>query len=240
MARPEKNTAPAKDAPREDAPADRPARRRRGGWGPALVLVVVGVVAVLLFQQALRMAPDWLNPFATEDKDRSSPAVLQSIRDLSRFEAASGNYQVIVDLEKDAAWLPASVKGQRTLFVGNGSVDAYVDFSRLGSGAITMNADRTEVTVKLPRAELERANLDPKKSYVFSTQRGLLDRVGDFFSSNPADQQQLNVLAAQKIQDAATASGLRERADQNTRLMLENMLKALGFKKVTIQQAGGQ
>jgi hypothetical protein len=72
---------------------------------------------------------------------------------------------------------------------------------------------------------------------VFATERGLIDRLGDFFSGSPNDQRQLYVLAAQKIQEAAAQSGLRERADQNARLMLENMLRALGFRTVSVQTA---
>ncbi|MQY06766.1 DUF4230 domain-containing protein [Actinomadura macrotermitis] len=215
-----------------------PGPRRRGGFGTALVLVVATVALVLLAQQTLHMLPKWLNPFAEETKDRSGPALLQSIRDLHRYEAASGNFQVIVDLEKDAKYLPGSLQGKRTLFIGNGSVDAYVDFGKVGDGAITVNKDRTAATVRLPRAELEPTNVDPKRSYVYSAQRGLFNRIGDAFGSNPNDQQQLYVLAGQKIQAAANESGLRDRADQNTKQMLENMLKALGFKTVTVQPAG--
>jgi hypothetical protein len=86
----------------------------------------------------------------------------------------------------------------------------------------------------MPHAQLEKANLDPKHSYVFARQRGLFDRFGDFFTSNPNQQQQLYVLASQKIQDAANASGLTQRADANTKSMLTNMLRALGFKTVTV------
>jgi uncharacterized protein DUF4230 len=89
----------------------------------------------------------------------------------------------------------------------------------------------------LPHAQLEPTNLDPKKSYVFATQRGIFDRIGEFFSGNPNDQQQLYVLATQKIQTAAQQSGLLQRADQNTKRMLENLLKALGFKTVTVTLA---
>ena len=35
-----------------------------------------------------------------------------------------------MDLEKDAKFLPDAVRGRRTLYVGAGSVDAYVDFDR--------------------------------------------------------------------------------------------------------------
>lgn len=226
--------------PKNDAPRSSPSPARgRRLLLPAL-LVVATVAVVLVAQQTLRGLPGWLNPFGEETRDRSGPVLLKSIRDLHRYEAASGDFQVIVDLEKDAKFLPDSLRGKRTLFVGNGSVDAYVDFSKLASGAVTVNEDRTAATITLPPAQLEKTNLDPRHSYVYSTERGLIDRFGDFFSSNPNNQQQLYVLAAEKIQTAAAQSGLKERADANTRTMLENMLKALGFTKVTVQQSNAQ
>ena len=200
--------------------------------------VVVIVLAVLYtVAQSMSWLPDWTNPFGERTKDRSGPAVLKSIRDLSRYEAATGQFQVVVDLEKDARFLPGSIRGERTLFIGVGTVDAYVDFAKIGDGAVKVNADRTEATITLPPAQLEETALDTDESRVFATQRGILDRFGDFFSSNPNDQQKLYQLASQKIQEAAGESGLRERADANTKLMLENLLKALGFQKVTIAQA---
>jgi hypothetical protein len=209
------------------------AERPRQPWVRAVVTVVVLVVLVYAGLEALHKLPHWLNPFGETTKDRSAPVVLNSIQNLSRYEAASGNYQVVVDLERDARFLPGAVRGERTLFVGNGSVDAYVDFSHIGNGALTVDRAQSTVTVRMPHARLEKANLDPKHSYVFSQQRGLLNRFGDFFGSSP-NQQQLYVLASQKIQDAANASGLAGRADANTKLMLTNMLRALGFKTVTV------
>ncbi|MFI0351390.1 DUF4230 domain-containing protein [Actinomadura sp. 9N407] len=231
MARSEQKNAGS----RKSAESAKTAPPRGRGTRTLLLVIALTVALVIAAQQMMGMLPGWINPFAEETKDRSGPVVVQSIRDLARFESASGSYQVIVDLEKDAKFLPGSVRGERTLFVGHGSVDAYVDFAKLASGAVTVNADRTAATVRLPRAQLEATNLDPKRSHVFSTQRGLINRMGDFFSSNPADQQQLYVLASQKIQTAAAESGLRERADQNAKQMLQNLLKALGFKTVTIQ-----
>ncbi|MEU5993507.1 DUF4230 domain-containing protein [Spirillospora sp. NPDC047418] len=221
----------ARPQPKNDAP---PKPSRRGLLTP-LVLIVATIALVLVAQRALHGLPGWLNPFGVETKDRSGPVLLKSIRDLHRYEAASGSFQVVVDLEKDAKFLPASLRGKRTLFVGNGTVDAYVDFSGLGSGAVKVDEDRTAATITLPHAQLENTNLDPKTSYVYATERGLIDRFGDFFSSNPNNQQQLYVLASQKIQSAAQQSNLARQADANTKSMLENMLKALGFKTVTIK-----
>jgi hypothetical protein len=212
-------------------PAETPLRRRR--WRYLAGFLVLAVLLVV----GGRLAWSWFNPFGEETIDRSQPALLQSIKNLSRFEAATGTFQVVVDLEKDARFLPDAVKGTRTLFVGAGGVDAYVDFSALANGGVTVSKDRTEVTVRLPRAQLEKPNLDNKRSYVFAQQRGLLDRVQGFLSSSPGDQQELYVLAERKIAEAAASSDLRARADANTKAMLEGMLKSLGFTKVTVKFA---
>ncbi|MGW4421282.1 DUF4230 domain-containing protein [Streptosporangium sp. NPDC004631] len=216
-------------APLEAPPEAAPAPRRRGrrllaGLLVVLILLVVGA----------RLAWSWLDPFGETAIDRSGPVLLESIHNLSRFEAATGNFQVIVDLEKDAAFLPDAVKGSRTLFVGAGGVDAYVDFGGLAAGALTVSPDREEVTVRLPRARLEKPNLNNGRSYVYAQQRGLLDRVEDFLSSSPGDQRELYVLAEKKIAEAAQASDLLNRADQNTKAMLQGMLSGLGFDKVTV------
>jgi hypothetical protein len=209
------------------------ARRRRWRYvATALVLAVLAVVGG-------RLAWSWLNPFEERSVDRSQPVLLRSIHDLARFEAATGSFQVVVDLEKDAPFLPDGIKGTRTLFVGAGNVDAYVDFGALAKDAITVSADRTQVTVRLPAAQLEKPNLDNKRSYVFAQQRGLFDRVTDFLSSSPQNQQELYVLAEKKIAEAAVASDLRARADANTKAMLEGLMKSLGFTKVTIVAAAG-
>ncbi|MFB9627844.1 DUF4230 domain-containing protein [Nonomuraea helvata] len=210
-------------------PGVTPERRRR--WRYVAGLLVLAVLLVV----GGRLAWTWLNPLGERSIDRSQPVLLQSIKDLSRFEAATGNFQVVVDLEKDANFLPDSIKGTRTLFVGAGGVDAYVDFSGLATNAVTVSEDRTQATVRLPRAQLEKPNLDNSRSYVYAQQRGLFDRVHDFLSGSPSDQRELYLLAEKKITEAAVASDLRARADANTKAMMTGLLKSLGFTKVTVK-----
>ncbi|MFI9840257.1 DUF4230 domain-containing protein [Nonomuraea sp. NPDC051941] len=205
------------------------ARRRR--WRYVAGFLVLAVLLVV----GGRLAWTWLNPLGEQAIDRSQPVLLQSIKDLSRFEAATGNFQVVVDLEKDANFLPDAIKGTRTLFVGAGGVDAYVDFSGLAGNAVTVSEDRTQATVLLPRAQLEKPNLDNSRSYVYAQQRGLFDRVQDFLSGSPGDQRELYLLAEKKINEAAVASDLRARADTNTKAMMTGLLKSLGFTKVTVK-----
>ncbi|MFI6319875.1 DUF4230 domain-containing protein [Nonomuraea sp. NPDC050556] len=207
------------------------APRRRRRWRYVAGLLVLAVLLVV----GGRLAWSWVNPFGEQTVDRSQPVLLESIHNLSRFEAATGNFQVVVDLEKDANFLPDAIKGTRTLFVGAGNVDAYVDFSGLAKDALTVSKDRTQVTLRIPRAQLEKPNLDNSRSYVFAQQRGLLDRVQDFLSSSPGDQRELYVLAEKKISEAAVSSDLRARADTNTKAMLEGLLRSLGFTKVSVK-----
>ncbi|AEY93339.1 hypothetical protein AQJ11_09415 [Streptomyces corchorusii] len=196
----------------------------------ALVLVL----AVLFAGIRLAVLPGIKDLFGTETHDRSGPALLKSIQDMSRYDAASGNFQVVVDLDKDAKFLPDAIRGTRTLYVGAGTVDAYVDLGRVGEKDVTVDDDRTSATIRLPHARLGRPALDPDHSYAVSKQRGLLDRLGDLFSDNPNSEQAVQQLAVRHIGDAARTSGLTARAERNTTGMLQGLLRSLGFTEVRI------
>ncbi|MGP2437812.1 DUF4230 domain-containing protein [Streptomyces sp. JW3] len=207
--------------------------RRVPGWAKAVGAVAL-VLVVLFAGLRLSVLPGLKDLFGTETHDRSGPALLESIQDISRFEAASGNFQVVVDLEKDTKFLPDAVRGSRTLYVGAGSVDAYVDLGKVGDDDVRVNEDRTSATLRLPHAALGKPALDPERSYAVSKQRGLLDRLGDLFSDNPNGEQAVQKLAVRHIADAAKESGLTERAETNTSQMLKNLLRSLGFKEVRV------
>ncbi|MEV5313283.1 MULTISPECIES: DUF4230 domain-containing protein [unclassified Streptomyces] len=208
------------------------------GWAKALAAVVL-VLVVLLAGLRLSVLPGLKDVFGTETHDRSGPALLRSVRDISRYEAASGNFQVVVDLEKDTKYLPDAVRGTRTLYVGAGTVDAYVDLGKLGEDDVTVNEDRTSATLRLPHAALGTPALDPERSYAVSKQRGLLDRLGDLFSDNPNGEQAVQRLAVRHIGEAARDSGLTARAEKNTTDMLEGLLGSLGFKEVRVRYGNG-
>lgn len=207
--------------------------RRMPGWAKAVSAVVL-VLVVFFAGISLSVIPGLKDLFGTETHDRSGPALLQSIQDISRYDAASGNFQVVVDLEKDTKYLPDAIRGSRTLYVGAGNVDAYVDLGKVGKNDVTVNADRTSATLKLPHAQLGKAALDVDRSYAVSKQRGLLDRFGDLFSDNPNSEQAVQKLAVKHITEAAKESELTKRAETNTTNMLEGLLGSLGFMEVRV------
>jgi hypothetical protein len=205
---------------------------------PRGVLLVAALAAVALLIVALIGAVGSLNPFGSETKDRSGPVLLKSLEDLSQYRAASANLQVVVDVEHDDKLLPSFIRGERTLFVAAGTVDAAVDFSGLSkaAGAVKVSDDRRAVAITLPAATLTEARLDPSRSRVYDRDRGLTNRVEDVFSDTPGDEQPLYELATKKLSDAAKADPeLRKRAQENTQHMLEGMMRGLGFERVTVR-----
>lgn len=231
----------------DSSPRNRPGRLsitglRRGRRGALVWLGAAGLVAVLVL--AIGVVGGWRgwlpgldNPFAEETTDRSQPVLLRSIRDLSRFTAASGDFEVVIDVETNRRFIPDVLLGERTLFVAAGSVDAYVELGGLAEGALVVDQARNAVTVNLPPPQLAPPNLDPDRSYVFAEQRGVVNRLSDLLGGDPDQQQQVFQLAERRIAEAAEASELRQRAATNTRTMLVGMLGSLGFEAITVNVA---
>lgn len=212
---------------RRSAPAG-----RRAAVRVLLALLAVGLVAALIPH-----LPS-LNPFASEDKDRTGPAVLKSVARLDEYRAATANLQVIVDLERDAKYLPSFIKGERTLYLAAGNVDASVDFRALKGDAIQVSEDRRSATITLPAPRLAEPRVDPKRSRVVDRDRGLLDRAGGVFEDNPTSERQVELLAQRKLLEAARADpSLTDAAKRNTTQMLTGLLRGLGFTRVTVRFA---
>jgi hypothetical protein len=156
------------------------------------------------------------------------------MRDLSRYVAADGTFQVIVDLQDDRKYVPDWLINRRILFVGSGTVEEYVDFSALSDKALEVDNEKKTIKLTLPPPQQGDAALDLQKSYVVEEDRGLLTSIGDAFKSDTDKQQRVYQLAQQRITEAARGSGLDQRARDNTQHMLESLFTRLGYTSVTV------
>jgi hypothetical protein len=203
-----------------------------GGRLSALAVLLVAVMVAALFV-AIGSITGLLD-FGSKTIDRSQPPLLIQLSDLAEYRAASANFEVIVDLEKDTKYLPDFLSGQRAVMVAAGDVDAKVDFGALTSDKIVVSEDRRSVTVTLPAPVLTEVRIDNSRTYVASRNRGLFDRVAGAFSGNPVDDQKLYAAAENKLREAAAQTALIDKAQTNTRAMLESLLHSLGFTNVTV------
>ena len=107
-------TAPSRTGTAPDHAPPVPARRGLGavvGLVAALAVIVAGVFGLT----ALHLLQHLRNPFAESTTVRSQPPLLKSITSLSRYQAASGSFQVIVNLSRKTPYLPSFIEGSDTL-----------------------------------------------------------------------------------------------------------------------------
>ncbi|MGH3981128.1 MAG: DUF4230 domain-containing protein [Pseudonocardiaceae bacterium] len=200
-----------------------------------LLAAAVGIaVLVPITTQFVDVFPDWNNPFTPQIVDHSPAPLLLALQDLSQYHAAAGTFQVVVDVERDTPNVPSLISGERTTFLGIGSVNATVDFTNVGADRVRVSPDRRSVTIALPAPQLAPAVVDPAASRVVGRERGLVNRIAAAFEDSPTSEQQLYQLAQVKMNNVATASGLTQRGEENTRRMLTTLARSLGFTDVTV------
>ena len=159
---------------------------RTGVVRSGLKLGIAAVIVILLAPFAANLGHVFgaiPNLFGTERHERVQPPVLKSLQDLAEYHAATANLQTVVEISHDASYVPSFIAGDDTKFLAVGSVDASVDFSRLASTAIEVSPDGKSVTVTLPAPTYAAPHLDLDNSQILSRDRGLVNRVGDVFTS---------------------------------------------------------
>jgi hypothetical protein len=210
-------------------------RDSRGGSSHRL-LSTTAIIVLLIFgaSQLHNLLPSIHNPFSTTTTDRSGPVLLKSLTDLHTYDAAQANLQVVVDLKDETAYVPSFLKGKETLFVAAGSVQAGVDFSALDTSSMVIGKDHHTIAITLPHARLGETTVDPDQSYVASRQSGLLDHLGQVFSSGGSDAKLYQTAKAKIAAQAAGDPSIIQRAEDNTRSMLGTLLASLGYTQVTV------
>lgn len=200
-----------------------------------IVLVVVGAVVALGGLLATNMFG--LIPFQASQVDRSQPVLLKSIQDISQYHAAVGNFEAVLDVENDVAWVPGIIAGRRTLYVAAGTVNAHVDLSGLADTDLKVSPDGKSAIVRLPEPKLDKPNLNFDRSYIYDQNRGIVDRIVDAIET--PQQAELFELAETKLAAAAEESELRRQAAENTKAMLTGMFGSLGVQVTFLDDASG-
>jgi hypothetical protein len=214
-------------------PSFRGTRRRRR---MKVAATVAGVALLVPIGLGVSSTVDrWTAPPPAEKTIDHSPApLLLAMRDIAQYHAATGTFQVLVDVEHDTPYLPPVISGERTTLFATGTVDAQVDFATIGPDSVSVSPDRRSATITLPAPTLAPAVVDPAQSRVVGRERGIAQRIGDAIEDNPRDDSQLYRLAETKLNTAAQQSDLTTRAATNTRAMLTGLAQSLGYESVTV------
>jgi hypothetical protein len=197
------------------------------------IVAATTAVVVLALGAAILGVPSFGNPFASETVVRDHAAVLQSLEEIAELRSATGEYQVVVDVEDKTRFVPGFIKGERTTFLAQGSVDALVDLGQLDEDSVIV-ADDGSVTVVLPPPVLARPVVDHEASGVLDRDRGVLDRVGGVFSDAPTSDKGLYREAERRLAEAAADSDLLATGQANAAATVEELLRAAGIERVRV------
>ncbi|MBN1953985.1 MAG: DUF4230 domain-containing protein [Anaerolineae bacterium] len=206
-----------------------------------IVVVIAGLVglAIWLAPQIVRwLNPGYDSPTALEQVEsylhptptiRPNPAtIIRQVRALSRLETASYTIEKVITAESGQDAL-AFLFGDRLLLVAHGQVIAGVDLGQIQEGDITVTAD-DRVVVVLPPAEIFLVTLDNDKTYVYDRDTGM-------FGMNPGLESAARQAAEAEILLAALEDGILEKAEENARAYLEQLITSFGFQEVIFVQA---
>ena len=158
--------------------------------------------------------------------DISSPTVVEMIRQLSRLETVEYSLDKIVEGERQSAYLPNFLAGDKLLLVAHGEVIAGIDLGQLKAGDVLVNGDT--VHVRLPAAQILTTRIDNGRTRVYSRMTGLL------VSSDPNLESDVRQTAELQIAQAALDDRILEKARQNARTSVTALLYGLRFRTVDV------
>jgi len=159
--------------------------------------------------------------------DVSSPTVVEKIRQLSRLETVEYSLDKIVEGERQSAFLPDFLAGDKLLLVAHGEVIAGIDLGQFKAGDVVVNGNA--VHVRLPAAQILTTRIDNSRTRVYSRTTGLL------VATDPNLESEVRKIAEQQIAQAALDDGILEKARQNARTSVTALLYGLGFRTVDVE-----
>lgn len=155
------------------------------------------------------------------------PTVVKQIQQLQKLETVSYSMDKIIGGERDNAYLPKFLAGDRILLVVHGEVVAGVNLANIQPSDVSVSG--RSISLHLPPAEVFSTRIDNAKSRVYSRDTGL------FSSPDPNLESEVRQEAERQLQQAAVVDGILKSADQNARNTVSGMLTGLGFSKVALQ-----
>lgn len=189
--------------------------------------VVVGALAVVIVSVLI-----WL---LVDSDSLTSEQSWGAISNESKLVTASQELSTTITYEDDSA-LPEWLAGQRAVVEVDGKVEAFVDLGAIEPDDVVVE-DGT-VTVTLPPIQYSDpsiSNIDWKVD-----DRGLFDRVNDFFSSDEDFRNQvIKQLNKELASKAAGSTELEAKAKANAADALEAILKPAGADRVIVRFSDG-
>ena len=206
----------------------------KSGAPRVLVMIAAGVALVGLgLGTGLRLRAPSATPASSSTVVAPSPDVLIAVRDLARLESAEFHMERVIDLtETQKRFFDMVEAKDAILLVAVGDVTAGVDLAKLGPEDVRVDAVSKRVRITLPAAEILSHRLDGERTYVHSRTTDLLAARKDSLETRARQA------AENSIVEAATQSGILDRAAKNAARTVEQLVHSLGYRDVQVEVRG--
>lgn len=160
---------------------------------------------------------------------RPTPEVVTAVRALARLETTAFHMERVIDLKDQQSRLFGLVSGEDAiLLVAVADVTAGVDLGQVGPADVEVSPDRKRVRIQLPRAVVLQTVLDSEHTYVHTRRTDLLARRNDTLETNARNE------AERTLTQAALSAGILDKADDQARRVIRELVTALGFSEVEV------
>ena len=188
----------------------------------ATACVVVAIICVEHFFDPFHIK-QLITPTPTVIK--SDPAILiQEIQKLARLETAAVNSEQIIRGKRDQDRL-GGIFGETMTLVAYGQAIAGIDLSKFKENDINQ-IDSDTIEIRLPEAEIFNVIIDNEKSYIESSQKGILAKKDKDLETK------LRQKAQTECQKNAIDLGILDIATRNAKSFIRDFLQKQGFKDV--------
>ena len=153
--------------------------------------------------------------------------VITHVKELGRLETTEYAMRTVVDLENDRDNLWEKVFGSdQLLLVAEGEVVAGFDLEKIEEADIKV--DGTSVIIALPAPEILYSRIDNERTQVYERNTGL------FLKPDKSLETRARQLAEESMQKWAIERKILDKATNDGRAQIENLLRSLGFTDVVI------
>lgn len=164
---------------------------------------------------------------ATPEVRPDPVVIIREVNKLAQLHTAQMEMQNIVEADSGTdSWF--GLFEDNLIFVAVGEVQAGIDLAKVTDNDIQATSFQT-ITIRLPASEIFIATLDNDQSYVADRDVGLGARI---LEPDPELETLARQSGEQQMLEAALENGILEQADENAKLLMEGLLKSLGFQSV--------
>jgi hypothetical protein len=215
-----------------------------GGCANAVLYIVIGAIAVLIIvllagNQLLSRFTGGLPQQVQRIVASPTPTIrdrggtIQQIRALNRLETQSFAVERVIDARIERGNPLDVLLGDRLLLIASGDVIAGVDLSKLTPNDVRISEDGESITLNLPPSQIFQATLDNERTRVYDRQQGI------FAPENKDLETQARQQAEAEILKAACEGNIMQKAADEAKRSMEQFLKVLDFKSVTVNVSAG-